>query len=320
MQYLLEELNIDSNVEDKEGRTPLPALTKNGQMIQLLLKHGALVNNVYKIYSSLLGKLASERPPDNPVPILFIGDSGAGKSTLLKALLSSKIFRANFVKAKPVTGVDERTVGIVPYEIETKEFGRAICYDLAGKQEFCASHCAVLENIVQTPIIVYNANLQNSYQKITESTIHWMTLVQNQCTSLSGKAHVIVIGSHADKVKENGENPLNKESIFAPIIRKFSKLELIAFTPMDCRHPDTNQIKEIQIQKSSAIIRSPEAVSLNAHAFYIYLLDSFKAELAVSLIDVKERIHNDLKQTPSKRVKNLLLFHSKHHSSSGRDL
>ena len=73
-----------------------------------------------------------------------------GKSTMLKSMLSSKGFRAIFVKAKPVTGVDEKTVGIIPHEIVTKEFGRVTCYDFAGQQEFYASHCAVLKNAVQT--------------------------------------------------------------------------------------------------------------------------------------------------------------------------
>ena len=49
----------------------------------------------------------------------------------------------------------------------------------------------------------------------------WLTLVQNQCTNLKGKAHVIVVGSHADQVKEMREDPQAKASIFAPIIKQF---------------------------------------------------------------------------------------------------
>ena len=137
-----------------------------------------------------------------------------------------------------------------------------------------------------------------------------MTLVQNQCTILEGNAHVIVVGSHADILKEKKEDPRNKERMFAPILKKFPKLEFIAFVPMDCRYPDTNQMKEVKklIQKSSAILRSPETVSLNAHTFYIYLLDSFKDDHAVSLRDVEQRIHRDLDQAQSKRTKNLLSF------------
>ena len=212
-----------------------------------------------------------------------------------------------------MTGVDEKTVGIIPYEIETKEFGRVTCHDFAGQQEFYAGHCAVLENAVQTspPIILYLADLRvDDEQKAADSVAWWMTLVQNQCSNLRDKAHVIVVGSHADILKAMKEDPWNKEFIFGPVLKKFPKFEFIAFVPMDCRYPDTDQMKEAKklIQKSSAILRSPETVSLNAHTFFIYLLDSFKDDLAVSLKDVQLQIHKDLDQTKSKRKKNLLSF------------
>ena len=314
-KFLLDKCQSNPNVTDEQGRTPLD-LSNVSDITILLLKHGAMADNVYKSHNKLIGKLSSERPPDNLLPVFITGDGGVGKSTMLKSMLSSKGFRANFSKAKPVTGVDEKTVGIIPHEIVTKEFGRVICYDFAGQQEFYASHSAVLENAVQTspPIIIYLAHLQASEQKITDSTAWWMTLVQNQCTNLSDKAHVIVVGSHADKVKESGENPRDKESIFAPIIEKFSSLQFIAFTPMDCRYPDSDQMKEVkkQIQKSSAFLRSPEMVSLNAHTFYIYLLDNFKHDLAVSLKIVQLRIYSDLdhihSQAQSKRARDILSF------------
>ena len=310
-KVLLDEYHSNPNVTDKQGRTPLD-LANNPEITILLLKHGAKADNVYKSHNKLIGKLSSERPPDNPLPVFITGDGGVGKSTMLKSMLSSKGFRAIFVKAKPVTGVDEKTVGIIPHEIVTKEFGRVICYDFAGQQEFYASHCAVLENAVQTspPIIIYLAHLQATLQKITDSTAWWMTLVQNQCTNLLGKAHVIVVGSHADKIIKSGENPRDKESMFAPIIKKFSKLEFIAFTPMDCRYPDSDQMREVkkQVQQSSAILRSPEAISLNAHTFYIYLLDSFKGDLTVSLNNVQKTIHSDLDKAQSERESDILSF------------
>ena len=256
-KFLLDECHSDANVTDKQGRVTLDLVNDNNIAI-LLLKHGAKTENVYKSHNKLIGKLSSERPPDNPLPIFITGDGGVGKSTMLKSMLSSKGFRAIFVKAKPVTGVDEKTVGIIPHEIVTKEFGRVICYDFAGQQEFYASHCAVLENAVQTspPIIIYLAHLQSSEQKIADSTAWWMTLVQNQCTNLTGKAHVIVVGSHADKVKESGENPQDKESMFAPIIKKFSRLEFIAFTPMDCRFPRFRSNKRSKETNSKELCHS----------------------------------------------------------------
>ena len=298
---------------DSEGNTPL-ALSNDSDITILLLKHGAEAENVYKTHSKQIGKLSSERPPEIPLPILITGDGGVGKSTFLKSMLSSKGFLALFSKAKPVTGVDEKTVGIIPYEVVTKEFGRVTCHDFAGQHEFYASHCAILENALQTtpPIILYLADLgEEDEQKTVDSLARWMTLIQNQCTKLRDKAHVIVVGSHADILIETQQDPWSKGKVFAPILETFSKFEFKAFIPMDCRYPDTDQMKQTKklIQKSSATLRSPETIRLNAHTFYIYLLDSFKDDLAVCLKDVQDRIRKDLDhEVKSKRKKNLLSF------------
>ena len=306
------ETHSDPNVTDKEGKTPLD-LTNNPEIIKLLLKHGAKAANVYKKHSKLIGKLSSERPPHLPLSVFIIGDGGVGKSTLLKSILSSKGLWSKLQKAKHVDGVDTKTVGIIPYEIYTKKFGRIIYFDFAGQKEFYTSHCAILENAVQTspPIIILCAKLVESEQAIIDSTYRWLTLVQNQCTNLKGKAHVIVVGSHADEVKEMGKDPQAKESIFAPIIKQFPKFEFKEFIPMDCRFADSNDITKArkQILKSSAVLRSPETISLNAHTFYIYLAENFKDNLAVSLKVVQQRIHSDLDQThESEKMMDILSF------------
>ncbi len=77
--------------------------------------------SIYKEHSKLIGKPSSERPPHLPLSVLIIGDGGMGKSTLLKSFLSPKWFWSKLQKAKPVGGVDVKTVGIIPYEIYTKE-------------------------------------------------------------------------------------------------------------------------------------------------------------------------------------------------------
>ena len=311
MEFLLSECHSDPNVTDKEGKTPLD-LSNNPNIIKLLLKHGAKAANVYKEHSKLIGKLSSERPPHLPLFVLLIGNGGVGKSTLLKSILSPKGFWSKLQRARPVDGVDARTVGIIPYEVYTKEFGRIIYFDFAGQKEFYTSHCAILENAVQTspPIIILCAKLVESEQAIIDSMYHWLTLVQNHCTNLKDKAHVIVVGSHADQVKEMGEDPRAKEAIFAPIIKQFSKFEFKEFIPMDCRFAVSDDMKKAkkQIQKSSAILRSPETISLNAHTFYIYLLESFKDDLALLLENVHKRIKSDLNEDLSQRTQDILSF------------
>ena len=142
------------------------------------------------------------------------------------------------------------------------------------------------------------------------ATAYWMNLVHNQCSTLQQQAHIIVVGSHADVVKERGEDPKSKEGIFAPIIDKFSKFKYVAFIPMDCRLPDSPGMKETRhhIKNSSTLLHSPEAITLNAHNLYIYLLDSFRDELAVSLKTLRERFQINLEKAQSKSRKDLLSF------------
>ncbi len=137
------------------------------------MRHGAKASEVYTKHSKLIGKLSSERPPHLPLFTLITGDGGVGKSTLLKSLLTSKSFLAKLLKkARPVEGVDQKTVGIIPYEVYTKEFGRIIFFDFAGQKEFYTSHCAILENAVQIspPIVLLCVSLVESEEAIVVTT------------------------------------------------------------------------------------------------------------------------------------------------------
>ena len=300
-------------MKNKDDQTPLD-LTTDDDIVRTLLKNGARADNVYKAHRKVLGKLSSMHAPENPLPILITGNGGAGKSTFLKAFLEKLSFgqRVGIVKVKAVGGVDKKTVGIIPYVLVTEKFGRVTVYDFAGQREFCASHSAVLQNAIHTspPVVVFCSDLQKSEEEIKVATTYWMNLINTQCSALQEQAHVIVVGSHADVVKEKGEDPRSKEGIFSPIIEKFPKFKYLAFVPMDCRLPDSPGMKETRrhIEHSSALLRSPEAITLNAHTFYIYLLDSFKDELAVSLKTLRATFQADLEQAQSKSRKDLLSF------------
>ena len=70
---------------------------------------------------------------------------------------------------------------------------------------------------------------------------------------------------------------------------------------MDCRFADSVDMTKArkQIQKSSAILRSPETISLD---------ESFKDELALPLGSVYERIKSNLNEDLSQRAKDSLSF------------
>ena len=106
------------------------------------------------------------------------------------------------------------------------------------------------------PVIMYVASLNESQGRIADLSHYWMAFVHNQCTS---KAHVIVVGSHADTVK-GGKSQEENSSMFARIIGKFKKLKYIDFLPMDCSSLDSNLMETLQ--QSCDILRSPETISI----------------------------------------------------------
>ena len=147
-EFLLSECHANPNMTDK-GNTAFLTLAKDSKLVVQLLKHGAQAENVYKTHSRHIGELSSEQPLDNVLSVFITGNRGAGKSTFIKSIVSTKGLKAFFSKSKPVSDVDKKTVGIIPYEIVTKEFGRIICYDFAGYQEFYTNDCAVLQMLFE---------------------------------------------------------------------------------------------------------------------------------------------------------------------------
>ncbi len=242
-------------------------------------------------------------PPDNPIPIFFVGEGGAGKSTVLKSLQSQE----KRGKPKTVTDVDEKTVGIIPYTLQLS--GREFkCYDLAGQKEFHASHCPVLKNAIQSspPIVVCCTDLRENDESISKSIKYWMSLVQNQCSDLEGKPHVIVIGSHLDELKAKSD-ALEKKKIFRPIFEQFKKFKFVDFIAMDCRLTNTEEIKQLTtfVSMGGDQFRSSDEtvqISASAQSFYIYLLDRFKDTVTVQVKDIHQQIDCETRQTQNKQL------------------
>ncbi len=121
---------------------------------------------------------------------------------------------------------------------------------------------------------------------------------------------MIVFGSHADQITAMGKDPRAKESIFAPIIKKFPKFELTGFIPMDCHFADSDD--KNKKTDSEKLCYSPLSRNHQPECspFYIYLAENFKDDLAVSLNVVpKANTYSNLEQTHgSKKMTNILSF------------
>ena len=297
VNYLLSIAHCDPNIKSSSEEVPLQ-MTSNPEIIKCLIRHGAKTNIMYKSYRKALG---TNKPLQPPVKVFVVGNPSVGKSTLTAALKTERGIIAQFFSSGKVTGVDEKTVGIVPHDLESGHFGRVTLYDFAGHREFYSGHAALLQTAIQStpPIFLLVVNLSENDDEIIKNILYWISFLENQCASVTCKPHIILIGSHADILK--GVNPKDKiKTIIATLDGKcFTNMEYIGFVAMNCQLHESTGMSDLRhlLIKNCQELRISEPITFNAHCFLVYLIDKFinctaVTAAAVTMKTISETIKN----------------------------
>ena len=290
VRYLLSEAKMsDFHTPNEHGQTPLE-LTTSMEIVKEFIRHGANPADVYKKHGKVLG---TKHPLVPPVKVFVVGNPFAGKSTLAAALQSDALalFSVPF-RSKKVTGVDERTAGVIPHDFKSKKYGRVTLYDLAGQREFYGSHSALLQNAIQSsaPVFLLVVDLYDSCKEIESNVLYWLAFIENQCTCVRGKPHVIVVGSHLDVLNHKGEDISPKEKVITQGASHHStSIEFSGFVAMDCQYSGSNAMTKLHrcLKASCDSVRVVDCISFNAHCFLALLLDSFQKTAAIQIRDVR---------------------------------
>ena len=175
VNYILVVMKSDPNTTNNEGMKPIQ-LTTNSQKIHELLRYGADPMDVYNIPSGV--KVNTKTPPQPLVKIFVVGNPSIGKSTLIAALQKelSRIVKI-LAPTKKVSGVEEKTAGIIPREYESKTYGEVVLYDFAGQTEYYSTHAALLQNSIESSPLVFLivVNLCESYEEIKKTILYWLS-------------------------------------------------------------------------------------------------------------------------------------------------
>ena len=318
VKYLIETCQCDPMCVDKDGRTPLHWAVKsaNKNIAEYLLvkckcnpnckdKNGYtpldLVDALTHSCTSILleaGAKHTVKNPSPPVKIFLVGNPSVGKSSLTKALQTetSVLGKALAFITGPqlVRDVEQETAGIVPCQFTSKSYGEVTFFDFAGQQEYYASHAALLKNSISssTPVFLIVADLRDSKEDIKRKLAFWMTFLANQCTSITTKPHVIIVGSHGDVV---GRDKVNLELIQTVA----SRFHIHDFIPMDCRQYNSHGISKLRTSlKSICETIRKELDATRLHYLYIFLLDRFSGVSAVSCEEVQRLASSESLEIP----------------------
>ena len=295
MKYLLRESQCFINAADYYGDTLL-ALTpsKCSVVVRELLRHGAHTSNIYEQYSEQLPEGCPRKPTESAVRVFIVGKQGMGKSTLTAALKEEGgIMSYVWNWMLPVSGIEKNTAGIIPHDIQSKTFGRATIYDFAGHEEFYSGHDVMLRSSVagSPAVFLLVANLCLSDEEFRQSILSWLAFLENQGIPEDPKSHIIIVGSHLDKVTSTDIQ--NKEVIVNSLL--FPSFHFAGFVPIDCRYADSPSMTKLrkQISEGCSTLQHKTEISVNCHCLYLYLLDQFQTVPAIKVKEALSKIQEE---------------------------
>ena len=293
VQYLLREAHCDPNCTNQDGHTPF-SLTRDPIILQELISNRANLAIFYQRHGKEL--------PAVSVNTFVIGRQGCGKSTLSKALgKQSKGLARLTSRVVKVTGVDEKTAGITPYDIHNDHFGHLALYDFAGHEEYYASHCTVIRSVTMgssTALFLLVADLRSSDTELRSTISYWLHFVKTECirSTVGPEPHVIIVGSFADKIKSTSElmkkHEVVKSLLFTPI---FSGIHYSCFVTTNCCFSESSSMSDLRqnIAKSCEVLKTKAEISFNSHCFFLYLLDKYRQCPAVTLDTIHTRMQDN---------------------------
>lgn len=156
VEALLNQGNFDPDTRTLTDETPLQVIKgEDNDLVNCLIRSGASTTG---IDLSIFKAYKLKYPLHSVIHTFVIGHSASGKSTLVKALQQKRRGNAD---------VQPHTVGVVPVEFHSPEFGRIILYDFAGDYEFHPSHAALLEHSKFTfpPLFILVLNLLDTTEE-----------------------------------------------------------------------------------------------------------------------------------------------------------
>ena len=306
--YLVTEQGYSTACQNKDTDTPLHVACRwnRTDTVQFLLSTGRVdpwcknatnqvpvqLTNNYEISKLFAGLTKGNL--ETAIKIFIFGNPAAGKSTLVK-IIENKVtsrFGAIAGQFRNVSGVKLKTAGMNAVTLQSSRLGVVTIYDLAGQFEYYSSHDALVGNLISssTAMFIVVVKLSEKEAEVIQTLQYWISFIENCCSRVEAIAHLVIIGSWADKVKEAGKSTDQKWSnIKKACISLNSPLTFVGFTALDCRKLASSGLDKIcnMIESSCATLR--EAVKQKVIVYPHLLHDFINTKLSTKVVcSVKE--------------------------------
>ena len=187
----------------------------------------------------------------------------------------------HFRKVKPLTA------GILSYYVPRSD-GSIMLYDLAGHREYYSSHSSCLEALSQsTPSTFLTlADISSEPEDVKTQLNYWSAMIGNVCSKCPQPSEVIVIGTHADKVKDKAQ----LDSLCSLLCRHAdegvnkTKQHFAGFMGLnvtDYRSADMRRFINQLLETNESVRKRCPAISLSCHVLYALLKEKVVSDKAV---------------------------------------
>ena len=282
VNLLLSSAKVDLVLKNNEGQTPI-MLATNHEIIKYLIEHGADPQPLYEMHQTFFQRFSLEKPPPTPVKLLVVGHPSVGKTSLTIVLQNEGGSIIPIVTSGP-------TAGVVPTDFNSKIYGAVTMYDFAGQPEYYANHDAVIHSTIKNipPVVLLLVDLTHHKESIRDQIHFWSNFISYRCASLPDKAHMILIGSHADVLESAGKNPSDIiNQLFSSHEHEYlnSKVVLKGYLHMNCTLSYSKELHKVQmlLKQSTNEIRQKGVMHFKSHCFYVLLLQLFRDKNIVTL-------------------------------------
>ena len=268
-------------------------MTDKPEQIRLLLSSGAKPTSCFPSH-------LRDNPTDMAIKMFVLGNPGTGKSTFVKALSTEgQGFRSRIKhQFTKVRDVDEKTAGIIPHDIHSKALGRLSLYDFAGHKEYYAGHDALLHNtMTNSPsIVTLVVDMRDEEDKIRETLQYWFQFINNHRSEGGAKPHLLILGSHADKIPSSEAKQKSKVLESVASSYNFDSITFAGQVIIDCRYAESSSMTKVRsaLSQICQTLRTSEEMAAAHHSFLVFLLHRFEDQLAVTFSDAVTELRRNL--------------------------
>ena len=267
-------------------------MTNKPELIRLLLSSGAKPTSCFPSH-------LRDNPTDMAIKMFVLGNPGAGKSTFVKALSTEgHVFSRIKHQFTKVRDVNEKTAGIIPYDIHSKALGRLSLYDFAGHKEYYAGHDALLHNtMTNSPsIVTLVVDMRDEEGKIRETLQYWFQFINNHSSEGGAKPHLLILGSHADKIPSSEAKQKSKVLESVASSYNFDGITFAGQVIIDCRYAESSSMTKVRsaLSQICQTLRTSEEMAAAHHSFLVFLLHRFGDQLAVTFSEAVTELRRNL--------------------------